>query len=103
MHTRIEPRTPEVVCRMRGRIDPGDVARVCEGLRVVLEAGERRPIVCDVSDVVHPDAVAVEAVARLQLVARRMGTEVRLRDPGRDLLGLLELMGLRQCVPIVTS
>ena len=40
------------------------------------------------------DAHAVEALARLQLEARRRGCRVRLRGASRELLALVEFMGL---------
>lgn len=43
---------------------------------------------------VAPDAVAVDAVARLQLAARRHGCRVTLRGAGQELCWLMELMGL---------
>ena len=48
---------------------------------------------CDVRGV-DPDAVTVDALARLQLAARRHGCEVRLRNASPALLELVELMGL---------
>ena len=43
---------------------------------------------------VEPDAVAVDAVARLALVARRRGCRVRLEGAGQELCQLIELIGL---------
>ena len=53
---------------------------------------------CDVSGVVA-DAVTVDALARLQWVARRSGCVVVLRNAGPDLLGLVDLMGLTEVLP----
>ncbi|HWC69373.1 MAG TPA: hypothetical protein VG478_15000, partial [Acidimicrobiales bacterium] len=39
-------------------------------------------------------AIADE-LARLQLAAKRMGCRIELRDPGADLLAVLDLVGLR--------
>ncbi len=41
-----------------------------------------------------PDVVTVDALARLQLVARRHGCEVRLQNASTELIELVELMGL---------
>jgi ABC-type transporter Mla MlaB component len=49
---------------------------------------------CDLSALVHVDARTVDALARLQLAARRRGCRMRLRDAPTELLDLLELMGL---------
>jgi hypothetical protein len=51
-------------------------------------------IFCDVG-ALAPDAAAVDALARLQLTARRLGYEIRLRDASVDLQDLLDFVGLR--------
>ena len=50
-------------------------------------------LVCDVH-ALPPDAAAIDALARLQLAARRVGLEVRLCHASKELCGLLELVGL---------
>jgi ABC-type transporter Mla MlaB component len=50
-------------------------------------------VACDVAGVA-PDAVTVDALARLQLAARRLGCDVRLRNASAPLLEVVELMGL---------
>ena len=42
-----------------------------------------------------PDLVLVDALARLQLAARRHGWTLRIPEPSADLVELLELLGLR--------
>jgi ABC-type transporter Mla MlaB component len=44
------------------------------------------------------DAAAVEALARLALLARRGGCRVSLRGPSAQLLALLELVGLSEAL-----
>lgn len=46
----------------------------------------------------HPDLALVDELARMELAARRLGSSVRLRDPGPRLLGLLDLVGLGDVV-----
>ena len=48
---------------------------------------------CDVEGV-EPDAVTVDALARLQLGASRRGCRIVLRNASEPLLELVELMGL---------
>jgi ABC-type transporter Mla MlaB component len=48
---------------------------------------------CDVAEV-PCDAITVEALARLQLVARRNGITVRLRNASSELLALVAFLGL---------
>jgi hypothetical protein len=55
-------------------------------------------LVCDVGGI-GADAVAVEALARLQLLARRRGCRTRLHDASEELLALRDFMGLREILP----
>jgi hypothetical protein len=48
---------------------------------------------CDVRGVT-PDAITVEALARLQLIARRGGHTLRLLNASAELLDVIEFMGL---------
>jgi hypothetical protein len=56
-------------------------------------------IVCDVG-ALAPDAVAVDALARLQLTARRHGLEIRLRHASSELQELLAFVGLRDVLRV---
>ena len=77
-----------------GALTPADAAALCERARSELERSGAAVLVCDVAALTHPDAGTVEALARLQLTARRLGRRVRLRDPSRELRELLDLFGL---------
>lgn len=70
------------------------IARACE----LLERAGADVAFCDV-DGVDADAVTVEALARLQLAARRHGCQVRLRNASTELLDLVSFMGLRDVLP----
>jgi hypothetical protein len=56
-------------------------------------------IVCDVG-ALAPDAGAVDALARLQLTARRLGLEIRLRHASGELQELLAFVGLRDVLRV---
>jgi hypothetical protein len=70
------------------------VSAFCEGVRALLEAADVELVVCDVGRVSHPDLGTVDALARLQLTARRCGRQVLLRRARLELEGLLALTGL---------
>jgi hypothetical protein len=57
-----------------------------------------RRLDCDV-DGLEPTLGSIDALARVQLAARRSGLELRLRHASRDLLGLIELVGLTDALP----
>ena len=94
--TRAPPRT--LVLEVRAplaRSDlPGLYARTC----ALLGEREVEVVLCGVAGIA-PDAVAVEALARLQLAARRAGAEVRVFGASRALRELIEFMGLGEVLP----
>ena len=79
---------------LTGPLTRDDAAAVCERARAELERSGAEVLVCDVAALTHPDAGTIEALARLQLTARRLGRRMHLRDPSPELAGLLDLFGL---------
>ena len=79
---------------IRGPLTSRDAAALCERARSKLERSDAEVLVCDVAALTHPDAGTVEALARMALTARRLGRQVRLREPSRELRELLDLVGL---------
>jgi ABC-type transporter Mla MlaB component len=57
-------------------------------------------IVCDVSTLVAADVGTVAALARLQLVARQVGLEIRLSRASTQLEELLAFTGLAEVLPL---
>jgi hypothetical protein len=76
---------------------PGCVVRLSEGVAEIVAAGID-VVVCDVADLVRPDLLALDAVARMQLSARRGGGSIRLRHAPPALSELLGLAGLGEVV-----
>jgi ABC-type transporter Mla MlaB component len=83
-----------------GPITPADVVGLCERVRVRLESSDAEVLVCDVAAVTEPDVGTVDALARLQHTARRLGRSIRLRHPSRELLELLVFCGLEDVLPV---
>jgi ABC-type transporter Mla MlaB component len=90
------PRAADVAIRgPLGRADlPGLYARVCR----LLETNAGGVVLCDVAEIAS-DAVAVEALARLQLGARRHACEVRLRNSSQSLRDVVAFLGLKDVLP----
>lgn len=86
-----------------GPISPGDVAGLCERARVLWVRTGADVVDCDVQALVRPDAVTVEALARLQLTARRLGRRVRIRHASGELRQLLALVGLTDVVVLAPA
>lgn len=78
----------------------GDIPALCERVRVLLAGSDAEMIVCEVAALGDPDAVTVEAVARLQLTARQLRREVHLLHASDELRELLALTGLHDVVPL---
>ena len=68
-----------------GPIARTDLPGLCNRVRSVLRECGPGDVVCDVRSV-GPDAVTVDALARLQLAARRRGCRVRLCNASHELL-----------------
>jgi ABC-type transporter Mla MlaB component len=92
------PAQPTVAFAIRGPISRADLPGLCDRVCALLQSSRAGVALCDVSGV-EPDAVTVDALARLQLGARRTGCEVRLRNASPELLELLGFMGLRDVLP----
>ena len=83
---------------IRGPIARADLPGLCRRVCAVLDATPAAVVDCDVTGVC-PDAVTVDALARLQLAARRHECRVRLRNASPELLELVAFMGLREVLP----
>jgi hypothetical protein len=78
-------------------IADGDVAGLCERLRAIAQASAADIVVCDVR-ALPADARTVDALARLQLAARRRGCRIRLHRASPELEALLSFLGLAEVV-----
>ncbi|MEA2322921.1 MAG: hypothetical protein QOD81_2771 [Solirubrobacteraceae bacterium] len=85
------PRT--VAFAIAGPIAPADLPGLCDRVCGLLERSGAKVVFCDV-DGVDADAVTVDALARLQLAARRHGCQVTLRRASGELRELLAFLGL---------
>jgi ABC-type transporter Mla MlaB component len=84
-----------------GPIIPADIPGLCSRVRALMDAGGNVGLViCDVRTVIQPDGVTIDALARLQLAARRRGCRVVLRHACAELQELLALAGLSDVVPL---
>jgi ABC-type transporter Mla MlaB component len=81
-----------------GPIARDDLPGLCDRVCALLADNGAGVVRCDI-DGVHADAVTVDALARLQLAARRQGCQVRLRNASGELLELVAFMGLRDVLP----
>ena len=94
LHALLPADEPSAVVTLRGAIVRADVPGLCAGVREVLRGTKARLVVCDVADVTDPDCATVDALARIQLTARRLGGELRLHGASEELHQVLALAGL---------
>ena len=78
---------------VRGPIERSELPGLCDRVCTLFARTAPEVAFCDVSDV-PADAVTVDALARLQLAAKRCACVVRLRNASPELLALVEFMGL---------
>jgi hypothetical protein len=78
-----------------GPIGDGDAPRLCERLRQIIYSSDAGLIFCDVG-ALPANVRTIEALARLQLTARRHGRRIRLQRASRELQQLIEFVGLSE-------
>src|SRR5215204_4235826 len=89
--------TPSI--RNEGTITREDLPGLCQRVCRLLGSSDAGVAICDVRGV-GVDAVTVDALARLQLAARRHGCRIRLcGSASPELLALVEFMGLTDVLP----
>jgi ABC-type transporter Mla MlaB component len=87
------PAPTTITFAITGPIERSDLPGLCTRVCGLLEESSADLALCDVADV-GVDAVTVDALARLQLAARRRDCIVRLRNASAELLELVGFMGL---------
>jgi ABC-type transporter Mla MlaB component len=92
------PASTTITFAVWGPIRRQDLLGLCD--RVCAIFASERPSVafCDV-ETVEPDAVTIDALARLQLAAGRCGCTVRLRNASPQLCALVRFLGLCDVLP----
>jgi ABC-type transporter Mla MlaB component len=100
VHTVMAAPAPETVARaLGGPITRADLPVLGERVGALLDESDADVILCDVAGV-RPDAVTLDALARVHLAARRHGCNTRVRGASSELLALLDFCGLRDLAPV---
>src|ERR1700683_3159027 len=87
------PRT--VTLTLRGQLQRPDLCGLLASAHALLDGGGVEVLCCEVSRL-GTDAVAVDALARLALMARGRGCRVQVRGACAELQALIELIGLAE-------
>jgi ABC-type transporter Mla MlaB component len=86
--------TSTIVFAIDGPIARADLPGLCDRVCGLLQRSRPEVALCDARGI-DVDAVTVDALARLQLAARRHGCTVRLQNASSELLELVTFMGLQ--------
>jgi hypothetical protein len=83
-------------------IAPDQVVALCERIRLLLMDGnvDGVTVACEPEATAAADVVMIEALARMQLIARRLGCSIRVHNAPPGLRDLLALAGLVDIVPL---
>jgi ABC-type transporter Mla MlaB component len=93
------PSTPRTITfAIWGPIARGDLPGLCERVCALLGEAGATVALCDVADI-PVDAVTVDALARLQLLASRHRCRIHLRNASDQLRDLIAFMGLEDVLP----
>jgi ABC-type transporter Mla MlaB component len=98
VHLSRAPQRNTIAFAVRGPIARDDLPGLSDRVCALLAATGPGTVRCDVHGV-EPDAITVDALARLQLAARRHGCQVRLCNASDELLHLVAFMGLADVLP----
>lgn len=91
--------SPSLVLVLRGRLHVADIGQLRLPLRLAHDEPGVSSLVCDLERLIRPDLGTVDALARLQLIARRLDRPLTFRGASDDLIALIELVGLVEQLP----
>jgi ABC-type transporter Mla MlaB component len=92
------PAPQTVALALGGPMTRADLRAFGERVSALLDESGAELIVCDVTNA-EADAVTVDALARVHLAARRHGCDTSVRGASRELIALLDFVGLRKLAP----
>ena len=94
-----ETRPTTIVFAIPSPLGRGDITPLCMRLYMMLQTTRAEVALCDVRTLA-PDMVSIDALARFQVTALRLGKRVLLRSATTDLCGLVALTGLMEALPL---
>ena len=89
--------SPQPMLTLAGPLEAPALSALCAQVQRLVRTGAR-VVTCDVQDVPASHLTTVDALARLQLTARRAGGRIRVLDVPPELADLLALAGLTAIV-----
>ena len=92
------PAPHTVALALGGPMSRADLRALGTHISALLDESDVALVLCDVTDA-EPDAVTIDALARVSLAAKRHGCRLRVRGASRELIALLDFIGLRELAP----
>ena len=93
------PRQPNTIVLVLDSLEPADVGPLIHRIVPGTQADAPTVILCDLAQLTDADMATVDALARLALLARRLGCSISLRDPSSELCELVAFAGLGDVLP----
>jgi hypothetical protein len=93
-----DPLRTRYVVRLQSPVGRDEIPTLCRAAESRLAFAPIQVVHCDVAGLTMPEPAALDAVARLALVAGRHGATVVLLDPAPHLRDVVELAGLSEVV-----
>ena len=93
--TTAEPRA--IAFTIHGPIERADLPGLCDRVCALLQRARPEIAYCEVGGI-DPDAVTVDALARLQLAGKRRACQIRLRGASDERPELVAFMGLADVI-----
>jgi hypothetical protein len=92
---------PAVEFQLEKPASPDAIEALCRRVRRVLRATDHAVLICDLRRVTEPDVTVIDALARMQLTARRLGRSIELRHACPQVQELVRLAGLADVLPMI--
>jgi anti-anti-sigma regulatory factor len=85
---------------LEGHLDVTAIPALGERLLLLVQRSGANSIICDVGVLDTCDLVVIDALARLQLMARRLGCAVQVSRASDQLVELIAFAGLQEVLPV---
>jgi ABC-type transporter Mla MlaB component len=93
----------ELTLILIGPMTRAGIGSLCRRARRLLDESGASLVTLDLRTIARPDAVTIDALARLHLVARRSGRRIRFRHACPEIDELMALMGLADVLRLDTG
>lgn len=84
-------------------VSRADIPALCDRLAALVRESQAAVVICDVAAITDPDAGTIDALARLQLTAQRLGCGLLLLRAHRRLRDLVAFAGLGEVLPLTAG